>query len=180
MTDQAERDRLAREHLPLAERLSAQMARRFADIADADELRSFALAGLATAIDRFDPARGVPFGAYATKRIRGAIYDGMAEASWFPRRLLRQIAFYRRADELLQSAADAPPPADAVETVHRLGDRLKELTAAYVTTYAADADREEAASPAEAEQLLERKRFATRVRAYVATLPDKQRTLVDL
>lgn len=38
----------------------------------------FAFEGLLQAIDRFDPLQGVPFGAYARRRIAGSIADGIA------------------------------------------------------------------------------------------------------
>jgi RNA polymerase sigma factor for flagellar operon FliA len=178
--DQAQRDALAREHLQLLERIVAAMTVRFGGAAEPEDLRSFAMVGLALAIERFDESRGVPFAAYASRRIRGAIYDGLAEASYFPRRMLRQIAFYQRADEMLQCSADDPPPRDTVETAHRLADRLGELTAAYVTTYAADDTGVEASSPAEAEDLLERKQYRARLQACIATLPESQQTLLRL
>ena len=178
--DRDQRDALARDHLQLLERIVAAMTVRFGGAAEPEDLRSFAMVGLALAIERYDESRGVPFSAYASRRIRGAIYDGLAEASWFPRRLMRQIAFYQRADELLQFAADDPPPRDTVETTHRLADRLGELTAAYMTTYAAEEPEAATASPAEAEDLLERKQYSARLQACMASLPEAQQTLLRL
>ena len=43
--------------------------------------------GLLDAIERFDPSRGVAFGAYAAFRIRGAILDSLREIDWSPREL---------------------------------------------------------------------------------------------
>lgn len=42
------------------------------------DLEQFAYRGLLEAIDRFDPARGAPFLAFATRRIAGSIVDGAA------------------------------------------------------------------------------------------------------
>jgi RNA polymerase sigma factor for flagellar operon FliA len=44
-------------------------------VADGDDLASAAFLGLIDAVDRFEPGRGVPFEAYASLRIRGAIID---------------------------------------------------------------------------------------------------------
>jgi RNA polymerase sigma factor (sigma-70 family) len=178
--DHEGRDQLAREHMPLVERTVAVMRRRFGPSVEPDDLRSFAMMGLARALDRYDPAREVPFGAYAEYTIRGAIYDGMAESSWFPRRLMRQISFYRRSDEMLHHAAGLPAPGDAAESAHRLADTLKELAAAYVTTYAADGENEEGVSPAEAEEMVDRKRLSRNLQAYVSALPEKQRQVIRL
>lgn len=46
-----------------------------ASLADRDDLASAAMIGLIGAVDRFDPRRGVPFEAYASLRIRGAVVD---------------------------------------------------------------------------------------------------------
>ncbi|MDD5307902.1 MAG: sigma-70 family RNA polymerase sigma factor, partial [Deltaproteobacteria bacterium] len=178
--DRTDRDQLARENMPLVERTVAAMRRRFGPGVEPDDLRSFAMMGLARALDRYDPSRKVPFGAYAEHTIRGAIYDGLAESSWFPRRLMRQITFYRRADDMLRHAADLPVPGDTVESAHRLADTLKELAAAYVTTYAADGDNEEGVSPAEADEIVDRKRLCRNLQAYVAALPHKQRQVIQL
>ena len=44
-------------------------------LADRDDISSAAMIGLIAAVDRFDPRRGVPFEAYASLRIRGAVVD---------------------------------------------------------------------------------------------------------
>jgi RNA polymerase sigma factor for flagellar operon FliA len=44
-------------------------------LADRDDVASAAMIGLISAVDRFDPRRGVPFEAYASLRIRGAVVD---------------------------------------------------------------------------------------------------------
>jgi RNA polymerase sigma factor FliA len=44
-------------------------------LADRDDVASAAMIGLISAVDRFDHRRGVPFEAYASLRIRGAVVD---------------------------------------------------------------------------------------------------------
>jgi RNA polymerase sigma factor for flagellar operon FliA len=176
--ERTERERLAREHLEIAERLALTMRRRLGPAADIEELRSFAMLGLAAAIDNFDPSRGVTFPTYAAIRIRGAIYDGLVDSSWFPRRLLRQISYFRKADEMLAAAADDPPPADAVETAHRLADRLKELATAYVTNQATPADEARLATQPEVERDIDRQRYSSALNACMANLTGTQRALL--
>jgi len=176
--DRTERDRLARENLDMVERIVLAMRRRFGSAADLDELRSFAMLGLAAAIDNYDPDRGVAFTTYASIRVRGAIYDGLVDSSWFPRRLLRQISFFRKADEMLAAAADDPPPVDAVETAHRLADRLKELATAYVTTQATPTDDARFAVEPEFEGDIDRRRYSSAVNACLANLTGTQQKLL--
>jgi RNA polymerase sigma factor for flagellar operon FliA len=44
-------------------------------LTDSDDMASAASLGLIDAVDRFEPGRGVPFEAYASLRIRGAMID---------------------------------------------------------------------------------------------------------
>lgn len=61
---------------------------------DRADFEQFAYEGLLQAIDRFDPLRGVPFGAYAARRIVGNIADGVARMS----ELDAQISHRRRVE----------------------------------------------------------------------------------
>ena len=45
------------------------------------DFEQLAFEGLLQAIDRYDPLRGVPFGAFARRRIAGSIVDGVAKMS---------------------------------------------------------------------------------------------------
>lgn len=49
--------------------------------ADVNDVEHFAYEGLLQAIDRYDPLRGVPFGAFARRRITGSIADGTGRQS---------------------------------------------------------------------------------------------------
>jgi RNA polymerase sigma factor for flagellar operon FliA len=73
--DASSRGTLIERYMPLARGLARR--RRLVDtpLADEDDLASAAFLGLIDAVDRFEPGRGVPFEAYASLRIRGAIID---------------------------------------------------------------------------------------------------------
>ncbi len=176
--DRSDKDALATRFMPLVDRIVSTEKKKIGGDIEVDDLRSFALEGLAEAINRYDETKNVSFQTYAQHRIRGAIYDGAAEADWFPRRLRRKIAFYRRAEEMLEAQNDTPPPADKVEAVHRLADALKELATAYVTSYAADEENEPVSEPAQAEYLLEKKRYCEKLKKRIDALPEKKRTII--
>jgi RNA polymerase sigma factor for flagellar operon FliA len=55
--------------------------RRPVQCVERGDFEQFAFEGLLQAIDRYDPLRGVPFGAYARQRIAGSILDGVARMS---------------------------------------------------------------------------------------------------
>ncbi len=177
--DERSANELVTKHLFLVETIVHRERRKLGtDKATTEEMSSFAKEGLVIAANSFDESRGVPFVSYAKMKMRWRIYDGLCELGWFPRRMRRNINFYRRADEMLRSHSDTPPPKDKVEAVHRLSDRLKELATAYVTTYAAEEEKEPATVPPEAEDNLERKRFSRRIRTYVDSLPPKESLVI--
>lgn len=77
--DPGVRERLILEHRHLAE----QCARRFRNRGEADaDLEQVAYLGLIKAIDRFDPAMGVPFHGYAVPTIVGEIKRHFRDTTW--------------------------------------------------------------------------------------------------
>jgi RNA polymerase sigma factor for flagellar operon FliA len=87
------RERLFSAHMPLARSIARRrfMKRTGGDI-ELPDLEQLAYSGLLEAIDRYDPARGVPFRHYAGRRISGSILDGIAKAS----ELREQISYRNR------------------------------------------------------------------------------------
>lgn len=73
------------------------------------DYEQFAFEGLLQAIDRFDPLKGVPFGAYARRRINGCIADGIARMSEIDAQLSNR---HRVEQERLRSLARASGRAD--------------------------------------------------------------------
>ena len=74
--------------------LATRGARRFADCGEPfDDLFQVARIGLLNAIDRFDPALGVPFGAYATPTIIGELRRYFRDHTW-------RVRVSRRAKDL--------------------------------------------------------------------------------
>jgi RNA polymerase sigma factor FliA len=79
------RDALIRHYLPTVEFLSARLSRHVPDSYRQD-LYSFGLIGLMDAVDKFRPELGNRFETYGSRRIRGAMSDGIRSLSWLPRR----------------------------------------------------------------------------------------------
>jgi len=76
---------------------------------DRDELHAAGLLGLVDAAKRFTPNGDVPFAAYASVRIRGAIIDAMRRDDWAPRRVRTQIRHVRNAADHLHAALQRTP-----------------------------------------------------------------------
>jgi RNA polymerase sigma factor for flagellar operon FliA len=74
---------------------------------DRGDFDQFACEGLLHAIDRYDPLRGVPFGAYARRRITGNIADGLSSMSEVDAQLShRNRLEQERLRALAQTGAD--------------------------------------------------------------------------
>jgi RNA polymerase sigma factor for flagellar operon FliA len=73
--DTGSRGALIERYADLAIGISRCMRIPQSSLADSDDVASAAMIGLISAVDRYDPQRGVPFEAYASLRIRGAVVD---------------------------------------------------------------------------------------------------------
>jgi len=174
----AARERLFALHLPLARRLANRRFRAQAggDIEFAD-LYQLACAGLLEAIDRFDPARGIPFRGFAGRRIGGSMIDGVAQMS----EMREQISFRVRARrERVASLLPAKrTPSARGEAVSALADLAVGLAVGFMLEgtglFAPDS---EADSRPTAYDQLHLKRTAERLREVVATLPERERSIL--
>jgi len=99
--DTAARDALLKEHLSLVHHVARQLARSLAAPADFDELVSCGAIGLMSALDAFDPARGLAFSTFAVPRIRGAILDELRRQDHVPRSIRRKTREIAAARETL-------------------------------------------------------------------------------
>lgn len=90
MTMRVERNRLIEENLPLVGYLAAETHARATHIPREDLAAVGALA-LVTAAEAFDSTLGVPFGAYARRRILGAFSDEMRSMDWATRGIRQRI-----------------------------------------------------------------------------------------
>lgn len=97
------RETLFNRYFQLARAIAARLFRqRAAQRIERGDFDQFACEGLLQALDRFDPLRGVPFGAYARRRISGNIAAGIATMS----EVATQISHRRRIEqERLRSIA---------------------------------------------------------------------------
>lgn len=115
------RERLFSRHAEFARRIAARRYRQrtHGDL-DRRDLEQWAYAGLLEAIDRFDPARGVPFRGFAARRITGAVLDGLAKSS----EVREQGAFQHRirAERARSLAADTSDAGDLEAALKALTD----------------------------------------------------------
>lgn len=177
-----DRDRLIVDNLPLVGYLVSEIWGRATHLSR-DDLASAASLGLVMAADSFDPERGVPFGAYARRRITGAIADEMRSADWATRTMRTRIKETLAVQETLTRALGRTP--EVAELANALGVDNATARAALddagtVTTaldeHVTDTVAAQIASPEDSMIDGERTAF---VRAAVDALPEKMRYLVE-
>src|SRR6266540_699624 len=113
------RNRLVEAHLGLA----AQEARRFANRGEPlDDLVQVAQLGVLKAVERFDPALGVPFTAYARPTVAGELRRHFRDATWaihVPRGLKDLHSGLAKASADLANRLGRPPSAaELAEEMH--------------------------------------------------------------
>lgn len=98
-------------HLRLVHKIANKIYASLPSHVVRDDLYGYGVFGLIEAADRFNAEHGVPFAAYAGKRIRGAIIDGIRKEDWVPvsvRKKAKMVenAYARLENELGRSATD--------------------------------------------------------------------------
>lgn len=81
----ANEETLVEQHLPLVRTTVDRMRIFLPSALEMDDLYSVGYNGLVSAARRFDAAQGVPFAAFATLHIRGAVHDELRRMDWMPR-----------------------------------------------------------------------------------------------
>ena len=85
-----ESNRLVLAHVNLVKALASRLAHRVPSHIELSELVSVGMMGLVEAARRFEPSRGVPFDAFARRRIQGAMVDALRDLDSTPRSVRRQ------------------------------------------------------------------------------------------
>jgi len=174
----ATREKLFATYFPFARQIATRhfLDRRSGDIEFAD-LSQLASAGLLEAIDRYDPAFGVPFKRYAGRRISGSIIDGIATMS----EVRQQVSFRNRVrTERARSLCDVDtadmPTADAMQM---LIDVAVGLALGFMLEgtglYQAEGERD---SGANAYESLVWKETMQRIMTEVAALPEREQNII--
>lgn len=108
------RDKLINEYAPLVRFVVGRMGIPSTSILDAEDLVSYGIIGLINAIDRFDPARGIRFEAFATSRIRGAVIDQLRALNWLPRSAVARVRQVEYAIANLEQRLGRPACDDEI------------------------------------------------------------------
>ena len=78
-TLETDRNQLVINHVGLVKAMAHRLAQRLPSQVEMNELISVGVVGLIDAADRYKPALGVPFDAFARRRVQGAMLDALRE-----------------------------------------------------------------------------------------------------
>ena len=123
--DQALRDRLILTYAPLVKYVAGRLGSGLPAHVDDEDLVSYGLLGLISAIERYEPDRDVKFETYAIARIRGAIIDELRALDWVPRSVRSRAREIERAIGELEGKLGRVPSDE--EIAAKLGITTEEL-----------------------------------------------------
>jgi RNA polymerase sigma factor for flagellar operon FliA len=107
--DLAERDQRINANVGLVKAMAYRLLQRLPAEVELDDLIGVGVLGLIEAASRYKPTLGVPFEAFARRRIHGAMLDSLRELDWAPRSLRKQArAFEASISRLRQELAREP------------------------------------------------------------------------
>jgi len=135
------RNRLLMQYAPLVKYVAGRIRSGLPQTVDQADLVSEGIFGLADAIEKFDPGRGLAFQTYAVSRIKGAIIDSLRAMDWVPRSVRTKIRDAERAHANLQVRLDRIPTD--LEVAEEMDITVRELRdiyakASYISLVAVD------------------------------------------
>jgi RNA polymerase sigma factor for flagellar operon FliA len=175
-------DDFVREHEPLVRKIATRLRADMELGLPLEDLVAWGFHGLIEARARFEADRGVQFSTFAYYRIRGSMIDGVRKMAYLPRRLhhMRRVAeaadFVAEATAEARAGASEAQLADTEATLGAIDDVLGKITAAFVID--ALGQSEEAPRP-DAESTLIAGEDQQRVRAALATLPEREAIVIQ-
>jgi RNA polymerase sigma factor for flagellar operon FliA len=191
--DLAVRDKLVMEHVGLVKALANRLASRLPSQVEISELISVGVLGLIDAAGRFKPSLGVPFDAYARRRIHGAMLDSLRDLDWAPRavrkmrrdvdgtmgRLRSELGREPETNEIASALKVSEPEYD------RMLDKLRSADLATIrrtTTGGSAAETLEVAiDPSEGPHArLERKELREHLARAIVQLPEREKQILAL
>ena len=124
--DSALRDRLILTYAPLVKFVAGRLGASLPSHVDEQDLVSYGLLGLISAIERFDLDREIKFETYAISRVKGAIIDELRSLDWVPRSVRTRAREIERAiAELERQLMRAPTDEEIATKVGITGDELE-------------------------------------------------------
>ena len=108
------RNRLVEAYQPLVREVVRRFGYRLPRSVERGDLDTAANFGLMSAIEGFDPSRGVRFESYCELRVKGALLDELRNQDWLPRPWRTRIELQKRTCERLRAQKDREPTDEEV------------------------------------------------------------------
>jgi len=143
------RNLLVEHYMPLAKYLADKMKARLPVSVDVDDLVSAGAQGLMSAVQAFDPERGVKFETYCSPRVKGAMLDELRHEDWATRQLRQRATKLSRVQSELSRRLGRPPTEEEMAgelevTIVEYRDIARAAAAASrLSLQGADADADE-------------------------------------
>jgi len=115
------RNRLVESYQLLVREVVRRFAMRLPRSVDRGDLDTAANVGLMSAVEGFDPERGVRFESYCELRVKGALLDELRSQDWLPRPWRQRLELHKRVLERLRSEKGEEPRDEAVASAMNLG-----------------------------------------------------------
>lgn len=147
-----------------------------------EDFMSAGFLGLVEAAERFDAKRGYEFRAYAFLRIRGAVIDHIRNSCEVSRHVYRTLKSLEGAQDLRESQLERLDPDERRREAKRaaaLAHLTKSATAFKIASAAIEPEQEVQESLDNPETILNLRRESKKIRHLVATLPEKERTIIE-
>ena len=103
-----EKEAMLERHLPLVRSVVDRMRIFLPSALDIHDLYSVGFHGLINAVQRFDPAVGTVFSAFAAFYIRGAVRDELRRMDWTPRSVREKAKKVREALDVIEQRLGRP------------------------------------------------------------------------
>jgi RNA polymerase sigma factor for flagellar operon FliA len=127
--DRGLKESLIRHYVPVVRYIAERMIERLPNNVQVEDLVSVGVVGLMEAVTRFDPARGVKFESYCSRRIQGAMLDELRSIDWVPRITRQKVNKLEATFGRLESELGRPPTDE--EVAASMGLSLRELDRLY-------------------------------------------------
>jgi RNA polymerase sigma factor FliA len=192
--ERTDRDQLVLDHVGLVKALAQRLAQRLPAQVEMTDLVSVGVLGLIDAATRYKASTGVPFDAFARRRVQGAMLDALRDLDWAPRSLRKSrrdldATIARLRYELKREPNDAEIAGSmqlSEAEYDRLLEQVKSLELGALRQL--DATSQEGGSliemiidPEEGpEARLERTELRAHLGKAIAQLPDRERQILAL
>jgi len=187
------RDRLVMDHVGLVKAMASRLAHRLPAQVELSELVSVGVLGLIDAAGRYKPSLGVPFDAFARRRIHGAMLDALRDLDWAPRSLRKMQRSVDGAVSQLRHALGREPVEDEIASAlnvstpeyDRMLDQLKSADLATIRQAGSGPDGRNlldiAIDSGEGQhERLERLELRAMLAKAISNLPERERHILAL